>query len=146
MKRAFIKIHRWKQDENQTSGTSTVLNHLNQPLFASLSLERGWRNNERNVSCYPAGTYLVMLEYSPRFNQMLWEVKGVVNRSECKFHSANYWYQLNGCTALGLRFKKLNSDNYQDLTFSKDTMNQFHQALKGYKEAVLHITTEPNVY
>lgn len=143
MKRAIIKIHRFWQDENQTSGNCIVLDENKFPLFSALSLERGWRNNEVGKSCYPADTYLLKLEWSPKFQKMLWEVKGVEGRSECKFHSASFWYNLNGCTSLGLRYKNLNKDNYRDLTFSRNTMNQFHQALKPYKEAILIITTEP---
>jgi len=141
----IIKIHRIWQDKNQTSGTCTVIDDDNFPTFTALSLERGWMNNQKNVSCIPAGVYTVKLEYSNKFKQKLWEIKGVPNRSECKFHSANYWYQLNGCVSLGLRYKLLNNDNYRDVTNSKDTMKAFHTALKNYSEAILIITTEPNV-
>lgn len=146
MKRAIIKVHRIWQDENQTSGNCTVLID-NFPVFASLSLERGWQNNKRNVSCYPAGIYIVKLEWSEKFSQKLWEVKGVPNRSECKFHSASHWFDLNGCTSLGLDYySDFNKDGYRDLKKSRLTMDSFHKALEGYKEAVLIITAEPNVH
>lgn len=138
----IIKVHRFWQDENQSSGSCVVLDSNNFPLFAGLSLERGWRNNERNVSCIPIGTYKVVLEWSNKFQTMLWEIKGVPGRSECKFHAANYWFQLNGCNALGLRYKKLNADKYRDLTSSRNTMKAFHQALKPYNRAILIITGE----
>ena len=145
MNKPIIRIHRINQDKNQTLGTCTVLDHNNKLVFTSLSLERGWRNNENRVSCYPAGIFTVKLEYSDRFKKMLWEVKNVPGRSECKFHAANYWAQLEGCTALGLRVRDLNKDNYDDITHSGDTMAEFHLALTGYTEAVLVVTTEPNV-
>ena len=141
----IIKIHRNWQDKNQTLGTCKVLGKNNLPLFVGLSLERGWMNNAKNNSCIPSGTYKVVLEYSPQFNRLLWEIKGVRNRSECKFHAANFWFQLNGCVALGLRLKKLNSDRYFDITNSSNTMRAFHTALRGYKEAILIITGESNV-
>jgi len=140
----IIKIHRIWQDENQTSGTCTIIDDDNFPTFTSLSLERGWKGNQNNISCIPKGVYDVVLEYSPRFNMKLWEIKGVPNRSECKFHASNYWYQLNGCVALGLRYKLLNNDNYRDVTSSKDTMKAFHTSLKKYTNAILIITGEPN--
>ena len=142
----LIKIHRIWQDENQTSGTCTVIDDSNFPTFTALSLERGWKGNQNNISCIPAGIYNVVLEYSPRFGMDLWEIKGVPNRSECKFHASNYWYQLNGCIALGLRYKRLNSDKYRDVTNSKDTMKAFHIALKYHNEAMLFITGEPNTF
>ena len=145
MNKPIIKIHRINQDKNQTLGTCTVLDHNNKLVFTSLALERGWRNNENNVSCIPAGVYTCKLEYSNKFNKMLWEIKDVPNRAECKFHAANYWNQLNGCVALGLRVRNLNADAYDDITNSGDTMTEFHKALENYTEAVLIITTEPNV-
>jgi len=140
-----IKIHRYWQDLNQTSGVTTILNENNFPLFASLCLERGWRGNKPNVSCIPIGDYIVKLEYSPRFDKMLWEIKDVPGRSECKFHSANYWFQLNGCVSLGLRYKKLNSDNYRDVTNSKNTMSAFHASLNGFT-AKLIITGDNGIF
>ena len=141
----IIKLHRYWQDTNQTSGVCTVLDQFNFPIFSSLSLERGWRNNEKNVSCIPKGVYNVVWEYSPRFKQHLWEIKDVENRSECKFHASNFWYQLNGCVALGLRYKKLNSDNYRDVTNSKNTLNAFHTSLKGSKKVTLIVSGEPTI-
>ena len=145
MKRAIIKLHRYWQDENQSLSNVTVLDSNNRPLFSAIGLERGWRNNERNISCIPKGSYRVVLEYSPRFNQVLWEIKDVPNRSECKFHSANYWYQLNGCIALGQKTKYINADRYLDVTNSKNTMKSFHDALKGFDDTILIITTDVNV-
>jgi len=134
-----IQIVRDWQDKNQTLGKCTVFDENGKPLFNSLSLERGERNNEPRVSCIPTGTYDVVLEWSPRFNTKLWEIKGVENRSECKFHAANYWYQLNGCVALGSRLFDIDGDGYHDVTNSKNTMRAFHTALKGQDKAVLEI-------
>jgi len=142
----LIKIHRFWQDRNQTSGTCVVLDNDNFPTFSSLSLERGWMNNQNKISCVPIGLYELKLEYSDRFKKELWELKGVPNRTECKFHSANYWDQLEGCIALGLRYKLVNNDNYRDVTNSADTMLAFHFALKDYKEAMLMITGEPKIF
>ena len=142
----LIKIHRHWQDLNQTSGTITILDTLNFPLYASLGLERGWRSNQSNVSCIPIGAYKVVLEWSPKFNTMLWEIKDVPGRSECKFHSANYWKQLNGCISPGLRYKFLNADNYRDVTNSKDSLRAFNESLKPYTEALLVITGDNGIH
>ena len=134
-----IEIVRVWQDTNQTSGTCTIYDENNFPLFVALSLERGWRNNEQNVSCIPVGEYEMKLEHSPRFKKLLWEIKGVQGRSECKFHSANYWFELNGCISLGLKHKKINKDNYYDVTNSRKTMQVFHDVLSNFKEVKLII-------
>ena len=132
-----IKIFRHWQDDNQTIGNCTVYDERNKPLFSAISLERGWKNNQKNISCIPLGTYTTVLEWSPRFQTNLWELKNVPSRSECKFHASNYWFQLNGCIALGLKLKDINRDGYVDVTNSKNTMKAFHMALKGETRADL---------
>lgn len=141
----IIKLHRYSQDCNQSLSTAVVIDSAKNPLFASISLERGWRDNEKGVSCIPKGVYNVELEWSPKFKQDLWEIKGVPRRSECKFHVSNFWKQLNGCIALGRRPTDIDGDGYRDVTSSKSTMADFHKALKGHKRALLMITAEPGL-
>lgn len=138
----IIKIQRLWQNANETFGVCTILGDNDMPLFASLCVERGWRNNKKSISCIPKGSgpYTVVLEYSNKFEKNLWEIKGVPNRSECKFHAANYWHQLNGCIALGRRPADINNDGYMDVTSSTKTMKDFHKALREYNKALLIIT------
>lgn len=132
-----IVIQRNWGDENQTLGNCTILGEYLRPIFSALSLERGWRDNQRNISCIPVGQYVVKLEYSDKFKRDLWEIKGVPDRSETKFHSANYWHQLNGCVALGRSLADINRDGYDDITSSKATMKSFHKAMGLDNEAIL---------
>jgi len=143
MKTAIIKEHRYIQDENQTMSSCVVLGDNNQPLFASLLLTRGWRNNEKNVSCLPIGVYPVEYEWSKKYKRMLWEVKETGLRSEVKFHPLNYYFDSEGCNGLGRRPKHLNKDRYLDLTDSRNTINDFHKALKTFDRAILIIEGEP---
>ena len=132
-----VIVNRDWQDQNQSLGVCYVKDETGAFTFKSESIERGWRNNERGVSCIPPGEYDLALEYSPRFRKMLWEIYGVPNRRECKFHAANYARQLNGCIALGQKRKDIDGDGYFDVTSSKDTMKLFHTALAGEKIAKL---------
>ncbi|MEM1258833.1 MAG: DUF5675 family protein [Bacteroidota bacterium] len=125
-------------------GVCLVL-HGEKKMFKGESLERGWVNNQQNISCIPEGEYPLVLEYSPRFKKELWEIKEVPGRSECKFHSANYWYQLNGCIALGNNRKFMDGDEIMDITSSRPTMKLFHDALNGQREARLTIRNAPNL-
>jgi hypothetical protein len=134
-----VIIYRFWKDLNQTLGNCTVLNDDLKPLFSSLSLERGWRDNQARVSCLPLGEYKLKLEFSHKFQMDLWEIKGTEPRTECKFHSANYWYQLNGCIALGRNLADINRDGYSDITSSRSTMRAFHKAFGNDKEAILII-------
>ena len=127
-----VKLYRFWQDKNQSTGAISVLNDEGQPILILPCIERGDRNNERNVSCIPSGEYDLVLEWSPRFQRKLWELKGVPNRSECKIHASNYWHQLNGCIAPGMEFNSdINKDGYYDVTQSKVGLRAFHKALKG---------------
>lgn len=108
-------------------------------VFKSESIERGENDNKAMISCIPIGSYPLVLEYSPRFKKDLWEIKDVPNRSECKFHAANYSRQLNGCIALGKNRKDLDNDGQRDVTSSRDTMKEFHQILSKYKKVTLEV-------
>jgi hypothetical protein len=125
-----VIVDRYWTDENQSSGACMVLNEEGIPEFTSLSLERGWRDNQNMISCLIEGEYDLVYEYSAKFDRFLWEIKGTPGRSECKFHSANFWKQLNGCIALGLKLKDIDNDGYYDITNSRNTMKAFHQVLK----------------
>lgn len=138
-----ITITRKQQDKNQTLGFITIENMDGLPLFASLVLERGWRNNKKGKSCIPCGEYLIVLEKSARFNTLLWEVKGVKNRSECKIHASNYWYQINGCMAPGLKVKDINKDGYQDVTASRTALAALHAAMGNDTQAKIIIKDDP---
>lgn len=125
-------------DQTASLGTCFVYDEKNQ-LFKSESLERGWVNNENRVSCIPEGTYDVLLENSPKFNKQLWEIKGVPNRSECKFHAANYAKQLNGCIALGKSRTHLDGDLIMDISSSTNTMQLFHDVFKTETKSKLTV-------
>ena len=127
-------IQRYWSDESQTLGTLTLLDSDLNPIFAAISLERGWQDNKPNVSSVPADEYLCVYEYSPTFERNLWELIAVPNRSECKFHASNYWNQLNGCIALGDTAENIGQDFRLDVTNSSNNMDTFHRLLKSESE------------
>ena len=131
-----IELFRLEYEKKQTLGECAITQN-GKDIFLSKSLERADNNNQRNISCIPSGEYLCVLEYSNKFDCDLWEIKGVPNRSECKFHSANYWHDLNGCIALGSEFVDINNDGFRDVLNSKNTMKKFHKVLEGVKEIQL---------
>lgn len=132
----IILIRDW-QDSNQTLGVCYVKNEQGKIIFKSEAIERGWRNNQNRVSCIPEGEYPVKYEWSNRFRKKLYEIYEVPNRSECKFHAANYARQLNGCVALGNKRLDIDNDGYKDVTSSRITMKKFHKALNGDTKAIL---------
>ena len=129
MNKAKVILQRYKGDKNQTTGILLIFDHNGWPVYASPCIERGYRDNQRNVSNIPMGIYPLVLEYSPKFNMMLWELKKVPGRSECKVHASNYWGQLNGCIAPGLYLKDLDKDGYQDVAASRTALRNFHRVM-----------------
>jgi len=136
-----ILILRDEVDENQALASFYVFDESKKLLFKSESIERGWMDNQNRISCIPEGLYDLVLEYSPRFNTELWELKGVKDRSECKIHSANYASQLNGCIAPGEKRADLNKDGYNDVTNSKHTLSKFHEVMGSDTKAKIRITS-----
>lgn len=134
-----VKLQRVWSDYNQSTGMLMVVDENDQPIFASLCVERGNRNNQKSVSNVPAGIYPLVLEHSPKFNMDLWELKEVPNRSECKIHASNHWHQLNGCIAPGLKLKDLDKDGYYDVTSSRTTLNLFHEVMLGITKTTIEI-------
>lgn len=132
-----VIIYRDYTSDKVTLGKCYIKNEVEEVKYIGNSLERAWKDNENNESCIPEGEYDLVLEYSPRFKKNLWEIYGVPNRAECKFHAANYWYELNGCIALGINRIDINKDGVNDVTSSKATMAVFHKEMEPYTKAKL---------
>jgi hypothetical protein len=124
-----VILRRNNGDQNQTTGILIVEDDNGRLVFVSPCIERGYRDNRKNISNVPAGEYPLILDWSPKFKKYLWELVGVPGRIECKIHSANYWRQLNGCIALGLYLTDFNGDDYQDVGASRKAMKAFHKVM-----------------
>ena len=76
--------------------------------FDCYTLELPWRENQRNISCVPAGDYDCIIRQSPRFGLTYWVLK-VPGRSYILIHSGNwagdralgFKTHVNGCILLG---------------------------------------------
>lgn len=68
----------------------------------------------------------------------LWELKGVPGRSECKFHTSNFYRQLNGCIALGDMHLDIDGDGYRDVRNSAKTVERFNEILRGVPYLTIH--------
>jgi hypothetical protein len=124
-----ILVRHWG-DKKQATGSLLVIDSNDQPIYLSPCIERGFMDNQANVSNAPEGTYPLVWEHSPKYG-MVWELKDIPDgRSELKIHQANRWDQLNGCIAPGSYLGKLNNDGYYDVLASKDALKRFHKALE----------------
>lgn len=134
-----VVINRYKVTSNYSLGHCYIVHTDGIVEYIGCSLERGWRDNQKNVSCVPEGEYDLKLEWSPRFKKELWELYGVPGRSETKFHVSNYWQQLEGCIALGRKHKDINKDGDPDVTSSRDVMREFHEKMSGQSQSKVKI-------
>jgi hypothetical protein len=87
------------------------------------SLELPWKDNQRRVSCIPAGVYQMVKHVSPKFGNCYW-IKDVPNRSEILIHPANHVGQLLGCIAPGLGRSDFDGDGQIDVTNSRAAMEK----------------------
>lgn len=89
------------------AATFGVLIHRGTPF--ALTLENPWRQNERNVSCIPAGEYQCRRTQSPRFGETF-TVLEVPGRSHILFHKGNVAEDTEGCILVGEQFGVLNGE------------------------------------
>lgn len=102
----MILKKRWKLNKkvdlirivSNDKGTIGIL-VINNELFCN-TLELPWKNNERQISCIPAGTYTCKRWYSPSFG-WTYLVLDVPNRSYIEFHTGNTIKDTKGCILLG---------------------------------------------
>lgn len=118
-----VKLLRLKKQKEQTLGVISV--DTGNMLFVAKSLELGWHNNAKSISCIPEGEYLCKWTYSGRFKRFMYEVLNVKDRAGIRMHSANYNRELHGCIAMGSALKDMNNDGLQDMTNSGATMREF---------------------
>jgi hypothetical protein len=79
--------------------------------------------------CAPIGLYHVDLQYSPRFNKLLWELIDVPDRTEIKFHAGNTKKDTQGCILLGKDVQTV--DGRRTVLYSGKALELFHSLLPG---------------
>ncbi len=94
-----IILQRVVSGENGTYGV-IIIN--NRPMFVSLELP--WRDNQRNISCIPAGTYKAIRMVSPTFKREVLMLIDIPGRDAVEFHIGNELEDTRGCILVGLRF------------------------------------------
>jgi len=126
-----VNLIRTSLDDKQTLGVLVV----NPNLFICKTLELAWDYNKSNISCIPPGMYLCKWTLSPSMSEKrghsvyTYEVLGVPKRYGIRIHSANYFYDLLGCIALGDAYKDLNLDGKLDLIHSGNTVKKFNELM-----------------
>jgi hypothetical protein len=114
---SLILLQRGHED---TYGTHGVLIYAGR--YVCFTLEEPWRNNERKVSCIPAGTYRATKFKSPSKGDVFL-LHGVPGRSMIEIHVGNDLKDTEGCILVGLQRIK------SGVAQSKDAMKMLLETL-----------------
>jgi hypothetical protein len=74
------------------------------------TLEEPWKQNKRQISCIPTGTYKCKVYNSAKY-QNVWEVTGVAGRDKILIHTGNTTKDIMGCILVGERFGRIDGLN-----------------------------------
>jgi hypothetical protein len=129
----YVEIQRYGHNENQTIGELYVKED-DEIIFECKIIELPPKQNRNNISRIPSGEYPLvkmkgdMLDWSRFDYPHLW-IKDVENRKGIKIHVANYFFQIEGCVAVGEQFTDINKDGFVDVTNSTKTLEKLVQLL-----------------
>ena len=70
-----------------------------------MTLEEEWKDNARNISCIPEGSYVCKRVTRPS-GQVTFEITGVIGRTSVLFHPGNTEEDTQGCVLVGMEFGK----------------------------------------
>ena len=112
--------------------------------FECYTGELPYRNNQRNISCIPPGTYTCQRYYSKKF-KFCFHVLDVPNRSWILIHSGNwcgdrtkgYKSHTYGCILVGMHYGIL--DNQQAVLQSRLALNKLLDYIGDENVFKLHI-------
>lgn len=125
-----VKIVRTYQ-KKQTVGTMTVFSGISVSMVCN-TIELAWKNNNKSVSCIPAGKYKCVYRESAKYPKH-YHVLDVPNRDFILIHPANFAGSINprtgkpdllGCIGVGNGYSDLNNDGIVDLLNSNATMKK----------------------
>jgi hypothetical protein len=105
--------------------------------FQCFTLELPWLENQRSISCIPAGEYEAFKRMSPR-NGSVVEFANVKDRSNIQIHRGNYTRQIEGCILVGDSVRFLDADSIPDVANSSAMMDRLLALLPNkFKVVVL---------
>ena len=107
------------------------------------TLELPWRDNKKQISCIPAGTYICKPRTSDKYKRHF-HVLSVPNRSYILIHAGNTNAHTLGCILVGLSRADINADGLADVTSSRKALDKllsiapdgFKLTIRDYKNSV----------
>lgn len=123
MKKTAILTRQKNTDGKQTKGI------LRSGTFVCDTLELPWKDNKKNVSCIPTGTYECSVAHMQSMNIDAYLLSNVENRDGIFIHPGNYAFgkkvDTSGCILIGNAFEDRNGDGTDDVVNSRLTFAKF---------------------
>lgn len=130
-----VKIFRQNQNDKQTVGNLFVYNK-NEIVFSCKTLELPYRNNQKEISCIPAGSYHLIKHNSKKFGKCF-SIEKVYLRTAILIHAGNTYHDTKGCILVGEKFADINKDGYPDLINSKQTLDTLLKILPNTSHLII---------
>jgi hypothetical protein len=118
-----LTITRVVEKEHNTLGIMVVTDSRNKILYNCITLELPYKDNQKQISCIPKGTYRAEVGKSEKFGNVIY-VKGVTNRQGILVHVGNYTKDTHGCILVGNKIGYSEGIKQHYIGKSKITMNE----------------------
>ena len=119
------------------NGSCTVgrLYHRNEEICCTM--EKSWKQNQKSISCIPAGEYDLIYRVSPSSGPTFYfsnpklgvSLDDESGRTYIQIDAANIQSQLDGCIAVGEQFSYFTAEREQAVTHSKTAKNYLMEML-----------------
>lgn len=121
MKKAVLT----REPDNNVQTLGEIITSIDGEVISKFkTLELSWKDNKTGISCIPKGEYNVIAYKSPSKGDV-YLLEDVPNRTFIEIHSGNFYTEIEGCILIGDSFKKINSDEYCDVSNSKNSLKKF---------------------
>ena len=123
-----VKIIRTFPTAKQVVGKLFVQNEYNLELYSCYTLELPYLDNQREISCIPAGEYTIEKRFSEKYKEH-WQVLNVKDRDMILIHFGNFYTDTKGCILIGKNLSDIDNDGYKDVTNSRLAMEELNNIL-----------------
>jgi hypothetical protein len=125
----YLHLKRYFDNGIQTTGILKLCDSQGNTLLIFDTLELGYKENERGISCIKTGIYVVNRKTSYRHGQCF-ELQNVLGRDNILIHKGNFNEDTKGCILIGNGYKDINFDEMPDLLNSRIAMKNLLATLR----------------
>lgn len=139
----LVTICREPSKHGSTFGTLRIYDHEFDLIYACLTLELPFRQNEKNYSSIPLGRYECTFRESARFGAHF-QILDVPNRDFILIHFGNYVHDTSGCILVGNSAMNIDAFKGKEIISSKATMSKLLALLPKKFNLVIFNKNESN--